>query len=161
MGCNSGVEQQEEDEESEYSYEYCTDSEYEYEEESKAEVSECIKIVVPPPPLTSPPPPPPIVIQQNICEDKHKVNDEEFKKHREQLEKFKPKLPDYVTTPEPCAFSDDPSRWIAWMEEEVNKEKERRFRELQVAQEEEERKEKEIREEEEKIERKKREEEER
>ena len=172
--CNSGVEQQEEDEESEYSYEYCTDSEYEYEEESKAEVSECIKIVVPPPPLTSPPPPPPSVIQQNICEDKHKVeddadeeeaevevNDEEFKKHREQLEKFKPKLPDYVTTPEPCAFSDDPSRWIAWMEEEVNKEKERRFRELQAAQEEEERKEKEIREEEEKIERKKREEEER
>merc|ERR1712098_406908 len=54
----------------------------------------------------------------------------EFKKHREQLEKFKPKLPDYVTTAEPCAFSDDPSRWIAWMEEEVNKEKERRMQKL-------------------------------
>merc|ERR1712130_370110 len=147
--CNLGVELQEEDEESEYSYEYCTDSEYEYEEESKAEVSECIKIVVPPPPITSPPPPPPTVIEKNICEDKCsivendveeekaevEVNDEEFKKHREQLEKFKPKLPDYVTTAEPCAFSDDPSRWIAWMEEEVNKEKERRFCEPQAAQE--------------------------
>merc|ERR1712108_130699 len=86
------------------------------------------------------------------------VNDEEFKKHREQLEKFKPKLPDYVTTAEPCAFSDDPSRWIAWMEEEVNKEKERRFEELQAAQEEEQRKEKEIRDEEERIEKRQEEE---
>ena len=170
--CNSGVEQEEEDEESEYSYEYCTDSEYEYEEESKAEVSECIKIVVPPPPIASPPPPPPTVIQKNICEEDEcgvandadedpgeaEVNDEEFKKHREQLEKFKPKLPDYVTTAEPCAFSDDPSRWIAWMEEEVTKEKERRFSELQTAQEEEERKEKEIRDEEERIEKRQEEE---
>ena len=171
--CNSGVEQQEEDEESEYSYEYCTDSEYEYEEEAQAEVTESIKIVVPPPPIASPPSPPPTtVLQKSISEDDSgvvedvvepevEVNDEEFRKHREQLEKFKPKLPDYVTTAEPCAFSDDPSRWIAWMEDEVNKEKERRVRELQAAQEEEERKENEIREEEERREKEKRDEEER
>ena len=150
--CNPGLDQQqeqEEEEESEYSYEYCTDSEYEYEEEAQAEVTESIKIVVPPPPLPSPPSPPPTtVIQKSISEDDRgvaedvvepevEVNDEEFRKHREQLEKFKPKLPDYVTTAEPCAFSDDPSRWIGWMEDEVNKEKERRVRELQAAQEEE------------------------
>ena len=172
--CNPGLDQQEEEEEeSEYSYEYCTDSEYEYEEEAQAEVTESIKIVVPPPPLPSPPSPPPTTVIQkskseddsgvaeDVVEPEVEVNDEEFRKHREQLEKFKPKLPDYVTTAEPCAFSDDPSRWIGWMEDEVNKEKERRVRELQAAQEEEERKENEIREEEERREKEKRDEEER
>ena len=51
------------------------------------------------------------------------ASEDEIRNHREQLEKFKPKLPAYVTTPEPCAFSEDPGRWITWMEGEVTREK--------------------------------------
>merc|ERR1712226_1031449 len=97
-------------------------------------------------------------IEEKVVEesagDSQDVTDEkadEFKKHREQLEKFKPKLPDYVKSAEPCAFSENPSRWITWMEEEVNIEKERRMKELREAEAEEERLEKEKQEEEEKL----------
>ena len=143
----------EEEEGSEYSYEYETDSEYEYEEEAKAEVTESIKIAAAPPPVAAPPPP---VEEQKEEQDEGRgeegaKSEDEIRNHREQLEKFKPKLPAYVTTPEPCAFSEDPGRWITWMEGEVTREKERRCRELELAQEEQDRENREREEEEERL----------
>jgi len=126
----------EEDEESEYSYVYETDSEYEYEYEEEEVQEQAVKpvetntndfVTVE-------------ITADNETNQTHEssgrgdmLDDEEniaLKKHKEQLERFKPKLPSYITTPEPCAFSEDPSRWIAWMEEEVNKEKERRMQQM-------------------------------
>ena len=37
----------------------------------------------------------------------------------------KPRLPSFITEPEPCTFHEDPKTWISWMEEQVNKERER------------------------------------
>jgi len=120
----------EEDEESEYSYVYETDSEYEYEEEEAVDATETNKtdlvtVEITDDNETNPPLESPVTVE--ILEDDENTA---LKKHKEQLEKFKPKLPAYITTPEPCAFSEDPSCWIAWMEEEVNKEKDRRMQTL-------------------------------
>eukprot|EP00092_Neocalanus_flemingeri_P000664 GFUD01000706.1.p1 GENE.GFUD01000706.1~~GFUD01000706.1.p1 ORF type:complete len:1627 (+),score=503.34 GFUD01000706.1:566-5446(+) len=130
--CNqtNGIEP-EEDEESEYSYVYETESEYEYEdeeEEKKAVQSNTNNLMTVEitednetnPPLESP-------VDGDLLEDDENTA---LQKHKEQLEKFKPKLPAYITTPEPCAFSEDPSRWISWMEDEVNKEKDRRMQKI-------------------------------
>ena len=65
-------------------------------------------------------------------EDEEDEN-EALQRHKQQLEKFKPKVPDYVKSPEPCAFSDDPGTWIAWMEDQVNKERERRMNKILCA----------------------------
>ena len=151
--------EEDEDEGSEYSYEYETDSEYEYEEDATIEVSECVMVIAPPPEVQAPAPPTleekerDIEIFKEPVQTDAEVNEEEFRKHREQLEKFKPKLPAYVTSPEPCAFSEDPSKWIGWMEEEVNKEKQRRTLEVAEAQDEEERQEREKKAEEERTQR--------
>jgi len=121
----------EEDDASEYSYVYETDSEYEYEEEEVPEdadktaetnKNDLVTVEITDDNETNQP------LESSVKVEM--LDDEEniaLKRHKEQLEKFKPKLPAYITTPEPCAFSEDPSRWIAWMEEEVNKEKERRM----------------------------------
>ncbi len=107
------------DDESEYSYEYVTDSEYEEESEEgevqEAVVEQTIKI--------------PIQKEENAVEED---NDESPRNtlSKEQIEAMKPKLPHYVTDPEPCAFSDDPAQWIGWMESQVNKERERRMKKL-------------------------------
>ena len=107
------------DDESEYSYEYVTDSEYEEESEEgqvqEAVVEQTIKI--------------PIQQEETTVEEE---NDESPTNtlSKEQIEAMKPKLPHYVTDPEPCAFSDDPAQWIAWMESQVNKERERRMKKL-------------------------------
>ena len=121
-----------EEEESEYSYVYETDSEYSYYSESEAEEEQGEGKPLP---------------SQEPCDEStggksvndaaevsksHEQEDEEdeneaLQRHKQQLEKFKPKVPDYVKSPEPCAFSDDPGTWIAWMETQVNKEKNRRM----------------------------------
>jgi len=122
-----------EDEESEYSYVYETDSEYEYEyeEEEEGEIADASvtnktdTVAVDITDDTNHP----VASTDNV----DLLDDDEntaLQKHKQQLEKFKPKLPAYITSPEPCAFSEDPGRWIAWMEEEVNKEKERRMQKL-------------------------------
>jgi len=126
----------EEDEESEYSYVYETDSEYEYEDEeeevqeeaahsSETNKTDLVTVEITDDNETNPPLESPDKIE--MLDDEENIA---LKRHKEQLEKFKPKLPAYITTPEPCAFSEDPGRWIAWMEEEVNKEKDRRMQTL-------------------------------
>jgi len=124
-------EEPEEDEESDYSYVYETDSEYEYEEEEEAvgaietNKTDLVTVEITDDNDTNPTLESPAKVE--------KLDDDEniaLKQHKEQLEKFKPKLPAYITTPEPCAFSEDPSQWISWMEEEVNKEKDRRMQTL-------------------------------
>ena len=123
----------EEDEESEYSYVYETDSEYEYEyeEEEEGEIanaSETNKTDTVAVDITDDTNPPVASTDKvDLLDDDENTA---LQKHKQQLEKFKPKLPAYITSPEPCAFSEDPGRWIAWMEEEVNKEKERRMQKL-------------------------------
>jgi len=117
--CTSFENAQEEDD-SEYSYEYVTDSEYESDDDSYEEevvVSETVKL--------SP--------QTSVENPQHEVDnndDSSGKLSKAQIEAMKPKLPHYVTDPEPCAFSDDPAQWIAWMEEQVNNERERRMKKL-------------------------------
>ena len=116
---SAGLTEGGDEEDSEYSYVYETDSEYEYESEYEEEKEN------------------PDTVQQNdthpasenvASKDEEDDNENEaLLRHKQQLERFKPKVPAYVTSPEPCAFSDDPSVWIAWMEEEVNKEKARRM----------------------------------
>ena len=130
----------EEDEESEYSYVYETDSEYEYYTESEEDAADDNEVVASN-----------IVIPSrenndsvtnhdanSVSESNNNNNEDDYEeeeedenealnRHKQQLEKFKPKVPAYVTDPEPCAFSDDPSAWIAWMEAQVNKEKTRRM----------------------------------
>eukprot|EP00091_Calanus_sinicus_P002031 TRINITY_DN12056_c1_g1_i4.p1 TRINITY_DN12056_c1_g1~~TRINITY_DN12056_c1_g1_i4.p1 ORF type:complete len:263 (-),score=93.79 TRINITY_DN12056_c1_g1_i4:120-908(-) len=126
----------EEDEESEYSYVYETDSEYEYEDEeeelqgeaahtSETNKTDLVTVEITDDNETNPPIESPDKI--DMLDDEENIA---LKRHKEQLEKFKPKLPAYITTPEPCAFSEDPGRWIAWMEVEVNKEKDRRMQML-------------------------------
>jgi hypothetical protein len=125
------------DEDSDYSFEYVTDSEYESEEgdvdqdedqvQEKEVVTQTIKI--------------PIKEQmiENRDEEERKCVDATTKSiddsptntlSKEQIEAMKPKLPHYVTDPEPCDFSDDPGQWIAWMETQVNNERERRMKKL-------------------------------
>ena len=110
------------EDESEYSYVYETDSEYEYEEEEEEEdkaedkTTDHAKVDT----TTDPAAP-------GKEDTEEEDENEALRRHKQQLEKFKPKIPAYVTSPEPCCFSDDPSLWIAWMEAEVNKEKTRRM----------------------------------
>ena len=110
------------EDESEYSYVYETDSEYEYEEdeveeEDKTEDKSKDQATVDT-----------TADNAGTCKDDPEEDENEaLRRHKQQLEKFKPKIPAYVTSPEPCCFSDDPSLWIAWMEAEVNKEKARRM----------------------------------
>ncbi len=107
------------DDESDYSFEYVTDSEYEEESEEdgvqEVVVEQTIKIPVQ---------------QEEILVEEEKDESPTNTLSKEQIEAMKPKLPHYVTDPEPCAFSDDPAQWIAWMESQVNKERERRMKQL-------------------------------
>ena len=130
------------EEESEYSYVYETDSEYEYYTESEAEEEQApVQGTVTVPPAVT-------LTQSNDDRDNNdevadnleeeEDENEALKRHKQQLERFKPKVPAYVTDPEPCAFSDDPSTWIAWMEDQVNREKTRRMEIIMQEQEEEE-----------------------
>ena len=123
---------EEEEEESEYSYVYETDSEYSYYTESEAEEEQGEHK-----PSTSQEPCDESTgitsvndaaeVSNNHEQEEEEDENEALQRHKQQLEKFKPKVPDYVKSPEPCAFSDDPSTWIAWMETQVNKEKNRRM----------------------------------
>ena len=135
-----------EEEESEYSYVYETDSEYSYYTESEGEEQEEQGQV------TAPAQEPGDESSGRKSDPENdaaevsnspEVGDEEdeneaLRRHKQQLERFKPKIPDYVKSPEPCAFSDDPGTWIAWMEDQVNKEKNRRMELIMKGQEEEE-----------------------
>ena len=120
----------EEEEESEYSYVYETDSEYSYYTESEAEEEQGEDK---PPPSQEPCDESTVgtndaaEVSNNHEQEEEEDENEALQRHKQQLEKFKPKVPDYVKSPEPCAFSDDPSTWIAWMETQVNKEKNRRM----------------------------------
>ena len=131
----SGDGGEEEQEESEYSYVYETDSEYSYytdsEEEGEGEGEPAQRnteneehsertVGIKSDHENN------VVVSSNSEEDEEDEN-EALRRQKQQLERFKPKIPDYVTSPEPCAFSDDPSTWIAWMEAQVNKEKTRRM----------------------------------
>ena len=136
----------EEEEESEYSYVYETDSEYSYYTESEAEEGQGEEK----PSVTQEPGDESHESTRGESEhdaaevsNSHEEGDEEdeneaLRRHKQQLERFKPKVPDYVKSPEPCAFSDDPGTWIAWMEEQVNKEKNRRMELIMQEQDEEE-----------------------
>ena len=133
----------EEEEESEYSYVYETDSEYSYYTESEAEEEQGEDK-----PSTSQEPCDESTgitsvndaaeVSNNHEQEEEEDENEALQRHKQQLEKFKPKVPDYVKSPEPCAFSDDPSTWIAWMETQVNKEKNRRMELIMQEQEDEE-----------------------
>lgn len=129
----SGDGGEEDQEESEYSYVYETDSEYSYytdsEEEGEGEPAQGNNeteehsertVGIKSDHENN------VVVSSNSEEDEEDEN-EALRRQKQQLERFKPKIPDYVTSPEPCAFSDDPSTWIAWMEAQVNKEKTRRM----------------------------------
>ena len=126
------------DEDSEYSYVYETDSEYEYYTDSEEEDAgdkpvEGTVVVVAPSAADVATTQSPQYEQETTAEvtdnnlDDDEDENEALKRHKQQLERFKPKIPAYVTDPEPCAFSDDPGTWIAWMEDQVNKEKSRRM----------------------------------
>ena len=69
---------------------------------------------------------------ESSATEKEKAEGEAGKRKfsKEEMESMKPKLPDYITSPEPCAFSDNPCTWIAWMENQVNKERDRRMKML-------------------------------
>ena len=121
-----------EEEESEYSYVYETDSEYSYYTESEAEEEQGEDKPSPPQEPCDVSTGGKSVNDAAEVSNSHEQEDEEdendaLQRHKQQLEKFKPKVPDYVKSPEPCAFSDDPGTWIAWMETQVNKEKNRRM----------------------------------
>lgn len=140
-----------EEEESEYSYVYETDSEYSYYTESEGEEGQGED--EPSPALepgeesnesTGGKSEHDAAEVSNSNEDGDEEDENEaLRRHKQQLEKFKPKIPDYVKSPEPCAFSDDPAIWIAWMEDQVNKEKNRRMELIMQEQEEDEVKEEE------------------
>lgn len=127
---------QEEEEDSDYEYEYETDSEYEFEyeeEENKdldegkglhREVAEASGVVKIHPVCIEP-------VEYSPVQQLDKVADDSEAKRlaeKARIESLKPKLPAYVTSPEPCAFSEDPCRWINWMEDQVTKERERRLK---------------------------------
>ena len=131
------AQEEEEEGDSEYEYEYETDSEYEYEEEEEdsgenggqpretAEASGVVKIH-------------PVCIEsveaapaqqvERLTLEQEKSQTQRLAAEKERIEAMKPKLPAYVTSPEPCAFSDDPCLWINWMEAQVTKERERRVK---------------------------------
>ena len=97
----------EESEESEYSYEYVTDSEFEdesieedHESPEKDEMS---------------------LSNKESCVDgaKVNVNGDVAAMNKKSIEAMKPKLPAYISSPEPCQFSEDPGTWIEWMEDDV------------------------------------------
>ena len=120
--CAQPVEEDEEDG-SEYEYEYETESDEGNILETE-EASGTIKIH-------------PVVIEQIECLPEERINDSTnqdiFEKpslSREQITAMKPKLPAYITSPEPCEFCDDPCTWIEWMEEQVNTERDRRMKQI-------------------------------
>ncbi len=128
--CAQPVEEDEE-EGSEYEYEYEYETESDEEENmdegntlETEEASGTIKIH-------------PVVIEQIECSPEEMIDDSTnqdiFEKPsltREQIRAMKPKLPAYITSPEPCEFCDDPCTWIAWMEAQVNTERDRRMKEI-------------------------------
>ena len=122
------------DEESDYSYVYETDSEYEEDIAETEEVSGSIRIH----PVEIQPveiaPAKEIEISSNPeSDDTEQKEDETPSLSKDQMEAMKPKLPAYITSPEPCMFSEDPCTWIAWMEDQVNKERERRMNKILCA----------------------------
>ena len=123
-----------EEDESEYEYEYETDSEYEYEDEGdiqeSAEVSGSIKINQVQIEAIQIPEPQTIDTLQASTAEVTTVEENKPGLSKEEIEAMKPRLPAYITSPEPCEFSADPCTWIAWMEDQVNKERKRRVRKI-------------------------------
>ena len=114
---------------SEYSYVYETDSEYSYYSEEEQDEGEGAEAQTK---LADTAEQEADAVTTN--QDNNNTNSEEeedenaaLQRHKQQLERFKPKIPDYIKTAEPCAFSEDPGRWIGWMESEVSQERERRL----------------------------------
>ena len=122
------------DEESDYSYVYETDSEYEDDIAETEEISGSIRIH----PVEIQPveiaPSKEIEISSNPESDDTEQKEAEAPSlSKDQMEAMKPRLPAYITSPEPCVFSEDPCTWIAWMEDQVNKERERRMNKILCA----------------------------
>ena len=109
------VEEEEEEDDSEYEYVYETESEYE--EEDGEEVVAALPHEQEANTLKE--------AEQLPIQPEEKCQPRKYSK--EEMEAMKPTLPAYITSPEPCAFSEDPCQWIAWMESEVNKERQRRI----------------------------------
>ena len=127
---------QSDDEESDYSYVYETDSEFE-DDDAIGETAEETGTIKLHPDVIFPeeiPPADVIATSNNQGDDVgEKKEDKTSAISKEQMEAMKPKLPAYITSPEPCAFSEDPCTWIAWMEDQVNKERERRMNKILCA----------------------------